>query len=399
MKEDYPLFKIAALIAKEKSGSLASSEKEILHQWLLENDHNKTLYDKLRDGETLINDLTELKSIDTKKAYSKIEGIIKQKGKPVKTYRFIPAYSKYAAAIVALAVCSFFIIHHFSESKTNNISQHIFFPGKTKAILITANSREIVLDSSINKQTIKDAQADIAYYGSTLSYNKSAATNNEVTISYNTLITPRGSEYTVILSDGTEVTLNAGSKLKYPVVFTGSIREVELEGEAFFKVKKSLTSPFIVKANEVNVKVYGTIFNVSAYNNESLVKTTLIEGSVGVSIRSSKTISELKIKPGQQFTYNKVNENSITEEVDTDRYVAWTKGMFMFENEPIENILKVMSRWYNFDFEFKDDNLRKQRFTLNLGRYYNANKIFDMISISSKVKFAAKGNLITVYSE
>lgn len=172
-----------------------------------------------------------------------------------------------------------------------------------------------------------------------------------------------------------------------------------MEGEAFFEVTKSDKSPFIVKANNVNVTVYGTVFNISAYSNESKVQTTLVEGSVGVSIINNKTLSGQKIKPGQQFIYDKGTGNIATKEVDTEKYIAWAKGMFIFENEPIENILKVMSRWYNFQFEFKDDSLKNQRFTLSFGRYDNIFKVLNLISISSDVKFSVKENLITVYSE
>jgi hypothetical protein len=400
MENFYPLFKIAELIAKEKCGSLSESESSILHHWLAENDNNKVFYNKLQNGEKLIKDLEDLKKFDAPKAFQKVERKISKERVLSNTLRFIPNYMKYAAAIAIFAVCTYFIIHQFNGPKTSYYTQSTILPGKQKAILITANNREIMLESSSKKQIIDDGLATVIQSGSTLSYSTNDSANkSKAVITYNTLIIPRGAEYTLILSDGTEVMLNSDSKLKYPVVFNRNIREVELEGEAFFKVKKSQKQPFIVKADALNVKVYGTVFNVSAYSNEGLAQTTLIEGSVGVSINNSKAPSELKITPGQQYTYDKGNGSIQTKEVNTERYIAWTKGMFVFENEPIENILKVMSRWYNFDYEFKDENLKRQRFTLSLGRYDKVSKIFDMISISSNVKFSAKGNSITVYSE
>ncbi len=156
---------------------------------------------------------------------------------------------------------------------------------------------QIVLDSSNKEEILRDGLTNIIHSGSTLSYNKSDSIDNVKNVTeYNTLITPRGGEYTLFLSDGTEVILNSGSKLKYPVVFNHNNREVELEGEAFFRVTKSKKSPFIVKTNDVNVTVYGTVFNVSAYNNENLIQTTLIEGSVGVSLNDSQSESEVKIR-------------------------------------------------------------------------------------------------------
>ena len=379
------LFKIAELIAKEKTGSLSASERALLEQWFSENPKNEEVYKKFQDDDLLANELSELKKFDTKKAFVRVEQQIENESKQVKTFKLIPNYLKYVAAIAALVVCSYFIFIKYNEPKTSNYAQSTILPGKQKAILITANNQKIVLDKSDKKLLIKDEFANVIQSGSTLSYNKNDSVENvKNIIQYNTLITPLGGEYTLILSDGTEVMLNAGSTLKYPVVFENDIREVELEGEAFFKVTKSKKIPFIVKANEVNVTVYGTVFNVSSYGDENLVLTTLVEGSVGVSLNNNAG-SEIKIKPGQQHNYNKGYGTSETKEVNTEQYIAWTKGMFQFENEPIENILKAMSRWYDFNYEFKDDNLKKQRFTLSLGKYDNVTKILDMISISSNV--------------
>ncbi|RPH31901.1 MAG: FecR family protein [Bacteroidales bacterium] len=280
------------------------------------------------------------------------------------------------------------------------MAQSTIVAGKQKAILITANNQQIELDSTDNKQIINSELAQIVQSGSTLSYSKNDSIDNTIkAIEYNTLITPRGGEYKLVLSDGTEVMLNSSSRLIYPVVFNGISREVILEGEAYFKVTKSKETPFIVKANDVNVTVYGTVFNILAYSNENLIQTTLIEGSVGISLNNINLESEIKIKPGQQLTYSKDTRNAETKEVNTELFTAWTKGMFVFENEPINNILTVMSRWYNFDFEFKDESLKNQRFTISLGRYNNITKILDMISISSNVKFSTKGNSIIVSSK
>ncbi len=399
MEKPDRIFEIARLIAREKIDVLSINESEVLQNWLAENDINREIYKKLQNGEDLINELNELKKFDEIKAFQKVDQIISKERKQFKIFRFIPNSIKYAAAIAALIMCTYLIISEINKVRTDQFAQSTIVPGKQRAILITADNQEIVLDSSDKMQIIKGELADIVNSGSTLSYNKIDSIDKFKNVTeYNTLITPRGSEYTLVLSDGTEVMLNSGSKLKYPVVFNNNSREVALEGEAFFKVTKSKETPFIVKADNINVTVYGTVFNVSAYNNESLVHTTLIEGSVGVSLFSSKE-TETKIKPGQQHIYNKGSGITETKEVNTEQFIAWTRGMFVFQNEPIENILKAMSRWYNFDYEFKDESLKKQRFTLSLGKYDNVSKILDMISISSNVRFSTNGNSIIVYAE
>jgi transmembrane sensor len=393
------IFEIARLIAKEKTDRLSDSENKLLQNWLEESDRNNEKYQKLQNGEKLINELNELKKFDEQKAFKKIEQIISTERKQLKVFRFVPDIIKYAAAVAVLFVCSYLIVKISKKQEVVQYTQNTILPGKQKAILITTYNQEIILTNSDKVQIIKDQLADIILSGSTLSYYNNQNPDVRKVTGYNTLITPRGGEFTLILSDSTEVSLNSGSKLKYPVVFNDSSRQVELEGEAFFKVTKSLKTPFIAKTNEVNVTVYGTVFNVSAYTDESFIQATLVEGKVGVTLNNVKSGSEINLMPGQQLTYDRGTGSAETTDVNTGQFTAWTNGKFVFENEPIGNILNVMSRWYNFNFEFKDESLKKQRFTLNLSRYDDVNKILEMISISSGIKFSIKGDSVLVNSE
>lgn len=394
------IFEIARLIAKEKTDKLSASENKQLQTWLVENGRNKEIYRKLQDGEKLNKELNKLKKFDEQKAFKKIEEKILKERKQLKVFRFVPNFIKYAAAVAVLVACSYLI---FTKTNTRQIvqyTQNTILPGKQKATLITTKNQEIVLSGSDSVQIIKEELTDIIISGSSLTYHYGESHDKTKNlVAYNTLITPRGGEFTLFLSDSTEVILNSGSKLKYPVVFDKNIREVVLEGEAFFKVKKSWKSPFIVKTNDMNITVYGTVFNVSAYDAESYIQTTLVEGKVGISLNSRLSEPEIKLTPGQQLTYSKGTNYTEKTDVDTRQFTAWTEGKFAFENEPIENILNVMSRWYDFTFKFKDENLKKQRFTLNLGRDEDVKKILDMISISSNIKFLIEGNSIAVFSE
>jgi ferric-dicitrate binding protein FerR (iron transport regulator) len=396
MEKFYHLFDIAVLIAKEKRAKLTDEESKALQQWLAESDSNKALYGKFEDKTFISDNVEELKKFNSQHAYTKVATKITSLDKAKTRYLGIPNYTKYAAAVVLLIASAYFVVSILHKPEATEIAQSIIEPGRQKAILITSGNEEIVLDGVANKQIITNDKTRILQNGSTLSYDKSASEANvPAEVACNTLITPRGGEYSLILSDGTEVKLNAGSKLKYPVEFTGNTREVILEGEAFFKVAKYGTIPFIVTTNEMHITVYGTMFNVSTYTGESSVQTTLVEGSVGVSLK--KAGSDMRLKPGEQFTLDKNTGETATRKVNTDQYIAWTKGLFVFENEPIENILRVMSRWYDFDFEFADNSLREQRFTLSLGRYDHVSKILEMISASSGVRFSEKGKHITVY--
>jgi transmembrane sensor len=397
MEKLYSFLKIAAIITKEKTGDLSVSESNELYQWLHENGSNRAIYHKLSNDKALANELTELQKFDTGKAYRKVEKLIAADKKQVRSFKWIRNYLKYAAAVMFIAISGYYIFSGIHKPVEAEIRQTTIVPGKQKAILITSNNQQILLDSSSISQIITSETAKIVQNGSSLNYSKNDSVDySEHDIAYNTLITPQGGEYTLVLSDGTEVMLNADSKLTYPVVFTGKSRQVVLQGEAFFKVAKSQETPFVVLANELIVNVYGTKFNVSAYNNENQIQTTLIEGSVGISVTNTPAATDKKIVPGQQFTYYKNNGITETKEVDTGQYIAWTKGMFIFENEPIENILKVLSRWYAFNYEFQDHILKNQRFTFNLDKYDDIMKILNMIAASSNLKFTSDENLITV---
>ncbi len=401
MKKLYPVFYIAKLIIKEKNGELTDSEHRILQQWLHANERNIRIYENLKNDQFLADKLDELNSFDTRKAYSKISGQIATEPKHRKVFMKIPNYVKYAAAVITLLVSTYFIMLHFTQNTDTRVVTHAtIVPGNQKAVLITSDNQKITLDSITEEQIITTNNLQIKHENATLRYTgKQISGDTPAQIRRHTLITPRGGTYSLVLSDGTKVMLNADSRLEYPVNFSGNLREVNLEGEAFFSVTKLSDIPFVVNSAEVKVKVYGTAFNISAYRNDNLIETTLIKGVVGISVKKDTATMETKIKPGQQFYLSKTTGNNAIRKVDTNQYTAWTKGMFVFENKPIDDILKIMSRWYDFTYHFKNNALRKQRFTLSLHRKNSVSAVLNMIAMSSDLKFETKGKQIIVYSE
>ena len=187
-----------------------------------------------------------------------------------------------------------------------------------------------------------------------------------------------GMEYTLTLSDGTQVYLNAESRLKYPVVFRGAERVVELSGEAYFKVSKDALRPFIVEMNGVNVRVLGTSFNVRSYADEGQVVTTLVEGKVKV--------NDQDIVPGEQAVYSKNDGSTTVRQVEVEQYVAWQEGTFVFRNERLENIMKTLGRWYGVEFHFLDERAKEIRIGARFGRYDDMQPIIDMIKKTNLVE-------------
>ena len=180
-------------------------------------------------------------------------------------------------------------------------------------------------------------------------------------IQYNTLVIPAGHTYAVTLADGTTVTLNAGTRLRYPVDFIGDTREVFLEGEAYFQVTKT-GKPFEVHVSGSAVRVYGTSFNVK--QQDSLVETVLVEGSIGF---RSPGREEIRVSPGEQVTYDAVRKNIQVQEVDTYYATAWLDGVFRYSDKGLDAILKDLSAWYGVRFESRVD-AAAIKLTMNLSK-------------------------------
>lgn len=207
---------------------------------------------------------------------------------------------------------------------------------------------------------------------------------------FNTISTPRGGQYQIILPDGTKVWLNAASSLKYPVLFSKHERKVDLIGEAYFEVKKNETSPFIVSTDDQTVTVLGTHFNINSYKDDSEVKTTLLEGSVMVSAITptiDKNINQRVLKPGEQSVLNSRHDLKVSK-VNVSNVIAWKNGLFHFENTNIREVMEEFSRWYNVDFEFEGE-MPNVKLWGSAYRNVNASEALDILSyFNLKFRFA-----------
>lgn len=197
------------------------------------------------------------------------------------------------------------------------------------------------------------------------------------------VIAPMGSRTVVLLSDGSEVHLNYGSKIKYPQFFTGDARNVVLTGEGFFKVAHNPERPFIVKAGNLNIKAVGTAFNVMAYPDESVIETTLINGKVILEgnkfNKKDKTIGTMT--PGQHVEYNTLNGNVSSTEGKVERYTSWTVGKLIFEDTPIVEVSERLSRMFNVDFEIMDE-LKDYIYTVTL-EDESLTQVLDLMTIAT----------------
>lgn len=259
-------------------------------------------------------------------------------------------------------------------------------PGSEKAVLMMADGRRIELDG-MNRQTVDERNGShVRSENGVISYNNKESQE----VVYHTLVVPRKGEYELKLSDGSTVKLNAESSVYYPTDFTGSERRVTITGEAYFDIAKNADKPFIVTVKGAEVKVLGTKFNVNAYDNEAVIRTTLEEGSVQV-MKDGKTVS---IKPGQQARLTSEGELVIVNNPNMNEVFAWTTGYFNFHGANIETIMRQVERWYDVDVVIEDK--IGQLFMAEIPRTVNAVDFFRILEATGWVKFTIEGRKVTV---
>ena len=266
-------------------------------------------------------------------------------------------------------------------------------PGTSRAVLTLAGGEQVCLQEG--KPVEKRLEAmEVEQKEGVLSYQTvRPVQENAEAVGYNMLATDRGGEYQLVLSDGTRVFLNAVTSLKYPVVFGGGERRVELDGEAYFEVAADSARAFVVEVGDMEVEVYGTSFDVTTFY-EGEVRTVLVEGSVGVREPGSGKVC--RVVPGQMAVYDREDRSIAVKETDVTLYTAWKEGLFRFEEVRLEDIMETLSRWYDVDVFFDDDALRHTLFTGDLKRYDNIGVHLRMLEMTTNVAFEVKGNAVFV---
>ena len=264
----------------------------------------------------------------------------------------------YAAASIAVLVCavSLFFNVIFKSQEVTHVAkyQNDVDAGGNSAILTLANGDKIILDNAENKVLAEQRGMVIRKEknGMLVFDMKEDQVENAQNL-YNTITTPKGGQYQVKLQDGSSVWLNSGSSLQFPVSFNKRERGVQLSGEAYFEVAKDKKRPFKVNVNGTSeVEVLGTHFNISAYQDEPKVSTTLLEGSVKVHRGNVNQI----ISPGQQAQICQAKQGiTVNNSVDIEEITAWKNGYFIFNDESLESIMKKVSRWYNVEVVYEDE--------------------------------------------
>jgi len=309
--------------------------------------------------------------------------------------RILPLVRKIAVA-ASLLICigvGYYLYQQKAEVPKEVIAVNDVAPGGNRAILTLSSGEKVVLDSAANGELLKQAGLTITKSkdGELIYTTDNNTAAGELVI--NTIETPNGGQYTVVLPDGSRVWINAASKLTYPAAFSGTERRVELVGEAYFEVAKNKSMPFSVKTASQEVEVLGTHFNVSSYADEPAIKTTLLEGSVRISL-DGQVNSYRTLKPGQQSVLADKHLDVLPANIE--EAIAWKSGDFMFENQTLPEIMRKISRWYDVSVEYQQNANTQQTFSGTLSRSRNLSAVLKMLEETSNIRFKIKGKHITV---
>ncbi|MEO6524960.1 MAG: FecR domain-containing protein [Mucilaginibacter sp.] len=361
-----------ALIDKYLAGECTSEEQAQVEIW----------YNQLAARQK---DLLELPDYEVRNAQI-MAGLPPDPDVQPKVIRLWPRIAA-AASILLFLGLGFYFYQQNKHQPSALMAKNDIKPGSNKAVLTLANGQRIILTGAKNGHLAaqgntainKTADGQIAYDA------KAGKDNAAPKLAYNTITTPRGGQYQVVLPDGSHVWLNAASSITFPTAFKGKDREVAITGEAYFEVAHNKAKPFRVSSNGQTVEVLGTHFNINAYNDEPVMKTTLLEGSV----RITKGSREALLKPGEQATIADAGNISV-KAVDTEDVVAWKDGLFQFKNTDLPIVMRQLSRWYDVQVEY-EGKMPQTVFNGKLHRNVNASQVLDILKYFN-VNFRIEGS-------
>lgn len=366
------------LIAKYKAGRCTEEELVLLRNW----------FNQLNQSED-----AGLSQDELTQTGEEIWRMIRPQTQKVKRLVLWPRIAAAASIILALSFGGYFVFHKHAPQLTAGNYKNDVKPGNNGAILTLAGGQKVILEQTKAGKIAQQNGTNLSKAGDSLLIYKAGEASANYTMSYNTLETPRGKQYSVILPDGSKVWLNAASSLRYPTIFKGKERLVTLSGEAYFEVIHNAKMPFRVSTNGQIVEDIGTHFNITAYPDEAAVKTTLLEGSVRVS-SLNHAAEQLVLSPGEQSTLEQ--DELKKKEVDTELAIAWKNGLFYYKNAPLTTVMRQIARWYDVEIDYEVVHPQNQTFSGSVSRYDQVSKILTAIELTGAVKFKIAGRKITV---
>jgi len=386
---------IADLVARHLNVQLTPDEVDELTEWINRSSENSRVFEELINQERLEASHAAFTAFDTTAALEKVKLKKRELGATkVRTIWSRSSLFKYAAAVLLISSIGayFFINKRTNQSYNSQLAQNDLLPGANKAILTLSTGKKISLTDA--KAGIVASDANVIVKKNTngsINYETNAVADKDIKSAYQTITTPRGGEWPQIeLPDGTKVKLDAGSSITYPVTFSGNERKVAITGQVYFSVKHDDDKPFKVTAKGQVIEDIGTEFNINAFDDETAVRTTLIEGSISITKNKDRVI----LVPGQQAV-NKANEEHIRlKQANLAEVIAWKNGLFNFDHADLKTVMRQISRWYDVEVVY-EGNIPKTNITGEVYRSMKASQVFEVLN-NLKVNFRIEGKKIIV---
>ena len=372
---------IRRLIQLNLVGGLSPEEKGKLENWIDESEEHRLLFCKIKK-QLSINEIRNYLQTDVEDAWKKVRE--KTFGAPPVRPRIRPKWLKYAAVVlpVLLSITLWYTWKEEMKNKQATVA-------RLSPVLTLDNGEKYQLDPEEQTEIYVNEEVKAYQAGGGLIYDTTARQEEN---KYNRIEVPRGSEYWIVLPDGTRVWLNAATELKYPVAFHAKERRVYLKGEAYFEVAPDKNRPFYVETEEVKIRVLGTVFDVNTHYTRG-VRTVLVEGAVALEWGDQK---EIRMKPGELADFDRTTTEVTLKEVDVTSYISWKEGYFVFEDEPLEEIMHTLSLWYDKEFLFVGKRSRALHFSGHIKRYERIETILSAITDVTGVEFRMNGQIILI---
>ena len=378
---------IGHLLQKYFSGTIMPDEQRLLDSWMKEKEEHKQLFDRLRKDTRFAEDYGIFREVDTTRAWETFRvknGLRRQ--------RRMTTWIKYAAVIaLPLLIAGVWLLFPRGGERSIPVAQNTKIVKREESpVLEVVGGGKVILEKEKDKMIEAGRGVDVQQSSGMLVYSDSVVSEY---VDTNVLRIPKGGEFKLQLADGTRVYLNSATDLRYPVAFTGPERRVYLKGEAYFEVAKDVEHPFIVVTDDVQVRVYGTSFNVNTLGADG-VRTVLVEGKVG--IRGQDLDREYVLKPNELAFYDRNSRDMKIETVDPDLYTLWRKGIFVFERETLENIMNTLSLWYDMEVFFQSESAKQLHFSGHMKRYEQIEDILHAITDATGVVFTINDRTVCV---
>lgn len=378
--------RIIRMIAAQVTGKDLSPEEEgVLQEWLAEREEHREVYERVKQGDG-VRELLRLQRAGYGERMARDFSCRLQK---MRRRHRIGMACKWAGGVAAgvAVLCCVWLLCQPKEAPRHLAVQEEIVPGSGKAVLTLANGTQIDV---LRMEEGRDGKVLIDVKGQEVEEPDESGAADETV--WHTLTVPAGGEFFYELSDSTKVWLNSASELRFPVHFAGQgTREVYLKGEAFFDVTKTNGAvPFVVRLSGGDIKVYGTRFLVKNYAGEPL-SAVLTRGCIGFTSSQGR---DVLLSPSDRLEVS--GENMRIEQVDTTLYMSWINQMFVFEGQPLEEIMKTLSRWYDMDFTFQSEDLKHIRFSGRLNRYQDIRVLLRTYEQTAGIRFDIQGRNIVI---